>query len=173
MLREIEQGGETIALDFSRRFDEWDGEPLVSPAARREAARLLPERIKADIAFAHRQVKAFAEAQRASIGEFQTELRNGLTAGQKLVPMEQGDGRVAAMEILQNTYAVGNLIRTRKLEQLYSHLQTRTKDIPEERMLTMESSLARLVQQGKIAQAEAEKWANNRLALNDLLNAVQ
>jgi twitching motility protein PilT len=92
---------------------------------------------------------------------------------QKLVPVEQGDGRVVAMEILHNSYAVSNLIRTRKLEQMYSQLQTRTKDIPGERMLTMEHSLARLVQQGKITTVEAEKWANNRLALHDLLNAIQ
>ncbi|MCK4276915.1 MAG: PilT/PilU family type 4a pilus ATPase, partial [Phycisphaerae bacterium] len=64
---------------------------------------------------------------------------------QKLIPRSDGKGRVVAMEILNNSYATANLIRMRKLEQLYSILQTRTRDVPEERMTTMERSLAMLV----------------------------
>jgi len=69
---------------------------------------------------------------------------------QKLIPRKDGQGRVVAMEILHNTYAVSNLIRTGKLEQIYSHLEMRTKDIPEERMTSMERSLALLVRDGKV-----------------------
>ena len=47
------------------------------------------------------------------------------------------------------------------MEQVYSHLQTRTKDISEERMTTMERSLARLVADGVVAPLEAEKWADD------------
>ena len=49
------------------------------------------------------------------------------------------------MEILNNTYALANLIRTTKLEQIYSQLQTKTRDLPTERMITLEHSLADLV----------------------------
>ena len=62
---------------------------------------------------------------------------------------------MVAMEILNNNYAVSNQIRVGKFEQLYSHQQTRTKDIPAERMITMERSLAMLVQSGKITALEA------------------
>ncbi|MCA9257370.1 MAG: hypothetical protein KDA33_17105, partial [Phycisphaerales bacterium] len=63
-----------------------------------------------------------------------------------------------------NTYAVSNLIRLSKLEQLYSQLQTKTKDTSEERMITLEKCLAGLVRRAFITPMEAEKWANNPLA---------
>ena len=88
---------------------------------------------------------------------------------QKLIPRGDGKGRVVAMEILNNSYAVSNLIRVGKLEQLYTHLQTRTKDVPEERMTTMERSLARLVHLGVVSPLEAEKWAGDPAAFTDAL----
>jgi len=86
---------------------------------------------------------------------------------QKLVPRADGQGRVVAMEILNNIYSVGNLIRMGKLEQLYTQLQTRSKDVPSERMRTMERSLAELVAVGTLAPLEAEKWADDRNAFLD------
>ena len=83
---------------------------------------------------------------------------------QKLIPRADGQGRVVAMEVLNNTYAVSNLIRLSKLEQIYSQLQTKTKNIPEERMVTLERTLAGLVRKGVVTPAEAEKWANNPTA---------
>ncbi|MFA6134461.1 MAG: PilT/PilU family type 4a pilus ATPase [Phycisphaerae bacterium] len=80
---------------------------------------------------------------------------------QKLLPKADGSGRVVAMEILNNNYAIANLIRLRKIEQIYSHLQSRTKDIPEERMTTMEKHLAQLVVSGVVEAGEAQRWAND------------
>ncbi len=80
---------------------------------------------------------------------------------QKLIPRADAKGRVVAMEILNNSYAVSNLIRTRKMEQVYTFLQTRGKDVTEERMITMERCLAQLVRDEKVAALEAEKWADN------------
>jgi twitching motility protein PilT len=91
----------------------------------------------------------------------QLSLGLGYVISQKLIPRSSGEGRVVAMEILNNIYAVSNLIRLTKTEQVYSQMQTRTKDIPEERMTTLERSLAHLVRTGKITPLEAEKWANN------------
>jgi twitching motility protein PilT len=101
--------------------------------------------------------------------EVASQLSLGLSyvISQKLVPRSDGQGRVVAMEILRNSYAIGNLIRLRKLEQVYSHLQTKTKDIPEERMTTMERSLAMLVRKGLVTPLEAEKWAEDRAAFLD------
>ena len=64
------------------------------------------------------------------------------------------------MEILNNNYAIANLIRKSKIEQIYSQLQTKTKDQPDERMITLETHLAKLVKAGEIDLLEAQKWAN-------------
>ncbi len=95
--------------------------------------------------------------------EIAAQLSLGLShiISQKLVPRSDNQGRVVVMEVLNNIYALGNLIRMGKTEQIYSLLQTRTKDVPNERMTTMERSLATLVRRGTIAPLEAEKWVNN------------
>ncbi len=95
--------------------------------------------------------------------EVASQLSLGLShiISQKLIPRADAQGRMAAMEILNNTYAVSNLIRLRKTEQIYTQLQTKTKDVSAERMLTLERSLAMLVRSGKVTALEAEKWANH------------
>ncbi|RPI63634.1 MAG: PilT/PilU family type 4a pilus ATPase [Planctomycetaceae bacterium] len=109
----------------------------------------------------------------------QDEVSNQMSLGlayvisQKLIPRSDGKGRIVAMEILNNIYSVSNLIRVRKLEQLYTQLQTRTKDVPEERMTSMERSLARLVKQGQITPLEAEKWACDPAAFIDAMQHLQ
>ena len=108
----------------------------------------------------------------------QDEVRNQLSLGlacvvsQKLIPKKDGTGRVIAMEILNNNYACANLIRTGKPEQLYTQLQTRTKDNPQERMITLERHLARLVKSGTVDLLEAQKWANNVQAFIDEMDIV-
>ena len=49
---------------------------------------MVPEKLKDDIKFAHERIKKFAEAQKQSISEFETELSPGLWAGQKLIPIQ-------------------------------------------------------------------------------------
>ena len=61
---------------------------------------------------------------------------------QALLPTADGQGRVAALEILFPDDAVRNLIRQGKVEQIYSIMQTGTA----KGMQTMEQSLAELVQ---------------------------
>jgi len=105
----------------------------------------------------------------------QAEVRNQLSLGlayivsQKLVPKKDGNGRIVAMEILNNNYACANLIRTGKIEQMYSQLQTKTRDKPDEKMLTMEKHLATLVKQDKLDLLEAKKWANNLKSFVDCM----
>jgi twitching motility protein PilT len=88
---------------------------------------------------------------------------------QKLLQRADTPGRAVAMEILNNTYAVSNLIRQVKPEQIFTLLQTHTRDVPEQRMTTFERSLARLVRAGKISPAEAERSANHPQILADEL----
>jgi twitching motility protein PilT len=59
---------------------------------------------------------------------------------QALLPTSDGAGRIAALEVLLPDDAVRNLIRTAKIEQIYSVMQTGTA----RGMLTMEQSLADL-----------------------------
>jgi twitching motility protein PilT len=107
--------------------------------------------------------------------EISSQLSLGLShiVCQKLVPRADGQGRAVAMEILTNSYSVGNLIRVGKLEQLYSLLQSRTRDMPDERMITFERSLAFLVKAGAVSPLEAEKWANHPTAFLDELQHAQ
>jgi twitching motility protein PilT len=106
----------------------------------------------------------------------QNEVQNQLSLGlayiicQKLVPKKDGKGRIVAMEVLNNNnYACSNLIRTGKIEQLYSQLQTKTKNKPDEKMITMEKHLAMLVKDDKLDLLEAQKWANNLTSFVDVM----
>ena len=75
---------------------------------------------------------------------------------QKLVTRNDGKGRLVAMEVLRNTHAVGSLIRQMNIAQIYSAIQTGSRDM----MCTLERSLVRLVNEGKVSADEAERWAN-------------
>ncbi len=108
----------------------------------------------------------------------QAEVRNQLSLGlayiicQKLVPKKDATGRLVAMEILNNNYACANLIRVGKVEQLYSQLQTKTQDKPDEKMMTLERHLAMLVKQDKIDLLEAKKWTNDLKCFMDAMQRV-
>jgi len=106
--------------------------------------------------------------------EVQNQLSLGLAyvLSQKLVPRKDGNGRIVAMEVLNNNYAVANLIRSGKVEQIYSQMQIKTKNQPDEKMITMERHLARLVKTGKVDLLEAQKWANDYKCFVDALNTV-
>ncbi len=88
MLKEIEEGGEAKAIEYTRKFDKWEGDILVSQEQIDAAEALVPQRLKDDLQFAHDRVRGFAEAQLKSMNEFETELSPGLFAGQKLIPVE-------------------------------------------------------------------------------------
>jgi len=108
----------------------------------------------------------------------QAEVRNQLSLGlayiisQKLVPKKDASGRIVAMEILNNNYACANLIRIGKVEQIYSQLQTKTQNRPEEKMMTMERHLAELVKTDKIDLLEAKMWTNDLKCFLDAMQRV-
>lgn len=108
----------------------------------------------------------------------QDEVRNQLSLGlqyiisQKLIPRKDGNGRIVAMEILNSNYALANLIRKGKIEQMYSQMQVKTKDQPDERMITMERHLAALVKSDVIEKFEAQKWANDLKSFEDAMKNV-
>jgi twitching motility protein PilT len=74
---------------------------------------------------------------------------------QRLLPRADGRGRLAAVEVLMNTQAVGNLIRDRKTFQLVSIMQTGgTRG-----MCLLDASLAELVRSGAITEEAARREA--------------
>ena len=88
MLSAIERRGLDAVRAYSRELDGWDPASLeVSPDAVRRATASLPEALKARIAFAQAQIRGFAEAQRATLTDFETETLPGVFLGQRQVPV--------------------------------------------------------------------------------------
>jgi sulfopropanediol 3-dehydrogenase len=87
ILDEIEAGGDAKALEYAAKFDNYDGEIILTDEAIAAASELVPEKMKRDIEFAHANVKKFAEAQKSTVSDFETEVVPGLIAGQKAIPV--------------------------------------------------------------------------------------
>ncbi|MFK7827201.1 MAG: histidinol dehydrogenase [Oligoflexales bacterium] len=88
ILRDIELEGEIKLKEYSEKLDGYSGPFLVTCEQIEEAKSQVSEQMKSDIAFAHRNVEAFAKAQRQSMHEFELEVDQGLFAGQRLIPIE-------------------------------------------------------------------------------------
>ena len=87
ILDDIEAGGDAKALEYAAKFDNYDGEIILTDEAIAAASELVPEKMKRDIEFAHANVKKFAEAQKSTVSDFETEVVSGLIAGQKAIPV--------------------------------------------------------------------------------------
>jgi sulfopropanediol 3-dehydrogenase len=87
MLKTITSGGEQAVRDYALKLDKWSGDIIVTRADAERRTKDLSPKLKADIDFATARVRRFAEAQRASVQDFQVELSPGVVAGQKLVPV--------------------------------------------------------------------------------------
>jgi sulfopropanediol 3-dehydrogenase len=87
MLADLARDGDAAATRMARDLDHWQGEIVVSPETRAAAAAQVPEKLKADIRFAHRNIRRFAEAQSATITNCEIEILPGLMAGQRQIPV--------------------------------------------------------------------------------------
>jgi sulfopropanediol 3-dehydrogenase len=87
MLAQIQSRGEDAVRDYARQLDHWEGDFLVTRAEIRRRAAEVPAQARRDIDFAIRQVTDFALAQRESLREFSVELHPGVTAGQRVLPV--------------------------------------------------------------------------------------
>jgi twitching motility protein PilT len=85
---------------------------------------------------------------------------------QHLAKHASGEGRVAAMEVLLQSYAVSNLIRENKVFQIDGYLDTSSYD--GSGMQSLDACLFRLVKQGEILIDEAVKFANQPESLRRL-----
>ncbi|WP_100404999.1 type IV pilus twitching motility protein PilT [Bacillus solitudinis] len=96
-------------------------------------------------------------------GDQQQQIRTqlaGTLAGvisQRLLPLPGDKGRTAAMEILVNTPAVANLIRSDKVHQIQTVLET-SKAIG---MQTMNMAVVELVKQGLVTRQDADEYVPN------------
>lgn len=88
-----------------------------------------------------------------------------LILNQRLVPLENGTGRILAYEKLVNTYRVRNLIREGKAHQIRSMLQQSTDDF-----VSIDQSLARLCIEGKITQEAGMKFCDNPVFFQEIVN---
>src|SRR5436190_12851768 len=85
---------------------------------------------------------------------------------QQLLPKLEG-GRVAALEVLFASPAIGNMIREGKTSQVTSAIQTGVK----EGMIDMDTSIKRLFEEGKISARAAYDKAIDKEIFKDLLDA--
>ncbi|WP_428511713.1 histidinol dehydrogenase [Roseovarius sp.] len=88
ILDAIEEGGDAAALEYARKFDQYEGSILLSEAEIEAACALVPEKLKADIRFSHDNVRRFAERQKATVADVELEVVPGLLVGQKAIPVD-------------------------------------------------------------------------------------
>jgi len=84
---------------------------------------------------------------------------------QRLLP-KVGGGRVPALEIMINNHAVENLIRENKTYQIDSVVETSLRD----GMMSLDRSLANLVQKGEVTTDDAFLYSNNQEYLQMLIS---
>lgn len=87
MLAEIRARGEQAVREYAQKLDRWGGPVEVTSEELERRTRSIPPGVKKDIEFATAQVRRFALAQRDSMHEFSLEVSPGLTAGQRLIPV--------------------------------------------------------------------------------------
>ena len=88
MLADIRARGEAAVNEYAEKFDGRSGDFVLSAEKKARLIATVPETVKDDIRFAHEQVRRFAEAQRASLQEFEVETAPGVRLGQRLVPVD-------------------------------------------------------------------------------------
>ena len=103
-----------------------------------------------------RVIDVFPAAEKEMVRAMLSESIRGIVS-QTLCKTADGKGRVAAHEVMIGTPAIRNLIREGKIAQMYSAIQTGTKD----GMQTLDQTLTKLVAERKITPAEARSKAKS------------
>lgn len=88
ILDDIEAGGDAKALEYAAKFDKYEGNVLLTPEEIEAACALVPEKLKEDIRFSHDNVKRFAELQKSTVHDVETEINPGFVTGQKAIPVD-------------------------------------------------------------------------------------
>jgi len=88
VLKDIEKRGEPAVREYAEKFDNWTGDFLLSQEKKAALTASVPDAVKADIQFAHKQVSGFALAQKESLREFEIETETGVRLGQRVMPVQ-------------------------------------------------------------------------------------
>ena len=89
ILASVEARGDEAIRELSAKFDTWSPTSFrLSPAEIEAAIAKVPARDLEDIKFAQAQVRAFAQAQRASMIDIEVETIPGVILGHKHIPVE-------------------------------------------------------------------------------------
>jgi len=104
-----------------------------------------------------RIVDVFPAAEKEMVRAMLSESLHAVIS-QTLLKTKDGNGRVAAHEIMVGTPAIRNLIRENKIAQMYSAIQTGQQF----GMQTLDQNLQELVKRGIVSSAEARNKAANK-----------
>lgn len=88
ILSDIEEGGDAVASKYAAKFDNYEGNVLLTAEEIEAASALVPQKLKDDIAFAHDNVRRFAEVQKQTMKDVELEIVPGLIAGQRAIPVK-------------------------------------------------------------------------------------
>lgn len=88
IIADVQARGDEAVREYSRKFDNWDPADFRLMESQIEAARksLTPREIE-DIAYAQKQIRAFAQAQRDSMKEIEVETQPGVLLGHRHIPV--------------------------------------------------------------------------------------
>lgn len=87
MLDDIRARGEAAVREYAEKFDNWKEDFVLADEKRQQLIATVPQPVKDDIEFAHRQIKRFAQAQRDSLISFEIETEPGVVLGQRVMPV--------------------------------------------------------------------------------------
>jgi sulfopropanediol 3-dehydrogenase len=88
VIADIRARGDAAVREYSQRFDNWAPESfLLDEAQIKDIVSRVPDRVIADIEHVQANVRRFAEAQLASLSEFEVETAPGVRLGQRHVPV--------------------------------------------------------------------------------------
>ena len=78
LLKDIETSKEQGCINLTKKFDNYEGEIIVSKEKIEEVKKNLDQKTKDDVQFSHERVRKFAEAQLKNYGQdFEVELSEG------------------------------------------------------------------------------------------------
>ena len=88
ILTDIEAGGDEKAKEYASKFDQYQGNIILTDEEIKAASELVPAKLKKDIEFAHDNVKRFAEKQKETLKNTEIEIHPGFVTGQKVIPVD-------------------------------------------------------------------------------------
>ncbi|WP_299648856.1 histidinol dehydrogenase [uncultured Jannaschia sp.] len=95
VLEDVRTAGDAAVARYARKFDRSDATEFeVGPTDREAALDALDPQTRADTEFAIDNVRAFAEAQRATIAPLDMEIRPGVHLGHRVIPIARAGAYV-------------------------------------------------------------------------------